>query len=710
VWTTCLVFFQVALLGGYAWAHWLAKLGPAKQRMIHLGLLALSLVSLPVLPSAWWKPLPSQDPLLRIVGLLAATIGLPYFVLSATSPLLQSWYWRTNGEAPPWRLFALSNAASMIGLLTYPVLVEPYLSNRRQAWVWSIAYCGFAVLCAASAWRSRAAGAPPFAANPAIAQRPGLSVRLLWLALAACASALLLAITIDLTQNIAAIPFLWVLPLSLYLISFIFCFDSPRWYRRALFACLAAVSLPGMAWAISDIDTIRDLRASILFLCAAAFVLFMVCHGELARLRPPPAFLTSFYLTVAAGGAIGGLLTGVAAPYFLKTLYDPPAIVSVTGILLLCLLWRELRSEWYAQGAAPPGLARLITAGLIIAYCALLTDRYGPPAFAALGVVATGVVWLSGPSRARRSAMLYAVAVGLAAGVGGYLVQETRRSVGGAIVLARNFYGALVVLEAPPAGPMGPERVLRHGVIEHGEQFLDARYQRYPTAYYAADSGAGLAIRALMAGQASLHVGMIGLGAGTLAAYARPADRYSIYEINPLVVKIALTQFTFLSGSPAPYHIVPGDARLSLESEPRQNFDLLAVDAFSGDAIPLHLLTREAFALYWRQLRPDGVLAVHVTNRYLSLGPVVSLGAGEAGAGEAGAGEARAAETGRQAMMVSSPAEPAKGELGSDWVLVTSRPGFFDLPEIAASARKTEPLPGLRMWTDDYSNLYRVLR
>jgi predicted O-methyltransferase YrrM len=289
------------------------------------------------------------------------------------------------------------------------------------------------------------------------------------------------------------------------------------------------------------------------------------------------------------------------------------------------------------------------------------------------------------------------MAVGLAAGVAGYLVQETWRSVGRTIVLARNFYGALVVFDRPSEGAMGPARVLRHGTVEHGEQFLDPRYQRIPTAYYTRNSGAGLAMRALMAQAARtpIHVGMIGLGAGTLAAYARPGDRYSIYEINPNVVRIARTQFTFLSGSPAPCEIVPGDARLALESEPGGNFDLLAVDAFSGDAIPIHLLTREAFALYWRHLKPDGVLAVHVTNRHVSLGPVVAMGA---------------AESGKRAMIFSSPMLRAKGELASDWVLATSRPGFFELPDLAASARTTEPIPGLAMWTDDYSNLYRILR
>ena len=428
--------------------------------------------------------------------------------------------------------------------------------------------------------------------------------------LAACASALLLAVTNHLTQNVAAIPFLWILPLSLYLLSFILCFDFGRWYRRRLFAGLAAAALPVMAWTISDVDRIRDLSVTIALLCLPAFVVFMVCHGEIAERRPAPAYLTSFYLTVAAGGAIGGLLVGVLAPYALNALYDLPIIVSLTAFVLLYLLWRE-------RTTAPPGIVGRILAGFLIAYCTLLADRLGLAALLALGAVALAGIGLSRGNAVRRSAMLFAMAAGLAAGIACYLTWETWKSDGHAVVLARDFYGALVVVDVPSPGDMGPERILRHGIIEHGEQFLDPRYRRHPTAYYSNSSGAGLAIRALMA-QGPVHIGMVGLGAGTLAAYGRSIDRYSIYELDPNVVRIAETQFTFLSDSPAPYRIIQGDARLSLENEPGGNLDLLALDAFSGDAIPVHLLTREAFALYWRHLKPDGMFSPYACHQPLS--------------------------------------------------------------------------------------------
>src|SRR5579863_2113660 len=342
VWTSCMLFFQMALLGGYAYAHWVTGQTGRKQTAIHLVLLALSFLSLPILPSPAWKPQGGEDPLLRILGLLAVTVGLPYFLLASTSPLLQSWYSRSNGGAMPYRFFALSNAGSMLGLLTYPILVEPYLRSGQQAWMWSISYVVFVLVCGVVAWRSRGAHSQPGGTVPVpVGAKPSWSDRLVWMGLAACASALLLAVTNHITQNIAAIPFLWVFPLSLYLLSFILCFDSDRWYWRWLFIRLGAVALPAVAYAISTENDISNLGLALAFFCTALFVLFMVCHGELARRRPAPAYLTSFYLMVSVGGAIGGLLIGFAAPYFLNGLYDLPIVVSLTGFMLVYLLWLE---------------------------------------------------------------------------------------------------------------------------------------------------------------------------------------------------------------------------------------------------------------------------------------------------------------------------------------------------------------------------------
>ncbi len=746
VWTSCMLFFQLALLGGYAYAHWLNGQTGRRQTIVHLTLLVLSFLSLPILPSVWWKPQGGEDPLLRIIGLLAATVGLPYFLLASTSPLLQSWYSRANGGAMPYRFFALSNAGSMLGLLTYPVLIEPYLTSGEQAWMWSVSYIAFVAVCALVAWR--AASGQPAANTPAASETaasetvvtqmaPAWRDRLVWMGLAACASALLLAVTNHLTQNVAAIPFLWVLPLSLYLLSFILCFDSDRWYNRWLFTRLAAVAVPGIAIAISNEDVrerveavgnrlpafkdaisnvsnISDLKLALGFFSVTLFVLFMVCHGELARRRPAPRYLTSFYLMVSVGGAIGGLLVGFAAPYFLNGLYDLPIIVSLTAFLLVYLLWHErgknAANTSFLDEPYDNIVIGVMTVALVVFIAVrLVAAKRGSPAFLSqpflngpydstvmlsiAGLIALYVLW-RGRGSIDEGFVMSVIAAGLAVGISGFLARDTYNSVKHSQVLVRNFYGALRVYDEASDGSWGTVRVLRHGTIDHGEQFLAPQHQRFATTYYSTNSGVGLAIQKLQT-YGPMNVGVIGLGSGTLATYARPIDHYTFYDINPLVPGIAQTQFHFLDGCMAPHEVVLGDARLSLEREKSMQFDVLAVDAFSGDAIPVHLLTRQAYALYWRHLKPDGVLAVHVSNRYLSLGPGVALAA---------------AETGKQAMLVSIDADDEKEIAASDWVLVSSRKGFFDQPEIKGADTKITPISGLRTWTDDYSNLYKILR
>jgi len=723
VWTSCMLFFQVALLGGYAYAHWVNGQRGRTQTAIHLGLLALSFFSLPILPSAWWKPNGVEDPLLRILGLLAVTVGLPYFLLASTSPLLQSWYSRANGGAMPYRFFALSNAGSMLGLLTYPVLIEPYLTGTQQAWMWSISYVAFVLVCGTVAFRSRKSRALQEEAAEDVQVAPSISERFVWMGLAACASALLLAVTNHLTQNIAAIPFLWVLPLSLYLLSFILCFDSDRWYWRWLFHKLAVVAVLGLAYAISTESDIGNLKVAVTFFCAALFVLFMVCHGELAIRRPAPAYLTSFYLMVSVGGALGGLLIGVAAPYLLNGLYDLPIVVSLTAFMLVYLLWRESgrestkaldKSEFLNEAYDRVVITVLTSAlfvyviGRIVAHRvgkpkvfseSFLNARYDAPVMLGLAALITLYVLWRGrgafdSGSPNEGFVTFVIAASLAVGIAGFLARDTYFNVRNSRVLVRNFYGALRVYDEQSTGSMGPVRTLRHGTIDHGEEFLWPQNERFATTYYAKNSGIGLAIQTLqMSGP--IHVGVIGLGSGTIATYARPIDHYTFYDINPLVLHIARTQFRFLRDCMAKNEVVLGDARLSLEKESPEQFDVLAVDAFSGDAIPVHLLTRQAFALYWRHLKPTGVLAVHVSNKYLNLGPVVAMGA---------------TEDRKQAMMLSNDGDDNTEVAASDWVLVTSREGFFGQPEIKSVAGKIDPIPGLRMWTDDYSNLYKILR
>ncbi len=714
VWTSCMLFFQMALLGGYAYAHWLNGQPASRQTWLHGIMLGISFISLPILPAVRWKPAGGDDPLLGILGLLTATVGLPYFLLSSTSPLLQSWYSRANGGAMPWRFFALSNFGSMLGLLTYPVLIEPNLTNQQQAWMWSGSYIAFVLVCAVVAFRSRQANVEEAARGPALVTGPAptASDRLVWIGLAACASALLLSVTNHLTQNVAAIPFLWVAPLSLYLLSFILCFDSERWYKRWLFGRLGVIALPTMAYAISTEGNISNLKLALAYFCIAIFIIFMICHGELAHRRPAPSYLTSFYLMVSVGGAIGGLLIGFAAPYLFDALYDLPVVLSLTGFLLLYLLWKE-------RGATDPNAKYMeasydkpVVVTLIGLMAGFVSWRYvaskwmDGPAFLhgpydtwiILGITAALALYMLWRSRDSldSSYVIFTVVSGLAFGMTGFLARDTWNSLKHARVRTRNFYGALLVYDNEGQATTGPFRVLRHGTIDHGEQFLWPQNQRIATTYYAHGSGIGVAILNMMM-QGPMTVGSIGLGAGTTATYARPIDHYYIYDINPAVLKIATEQFTFLRDCMAPHEVIMGDARLELEREKPRQFDLLAVDAFSGDAIPVHLLTREAFQLYWRHLLPNGVLAVHVSNKYLTLAPGVALAA---------------KESGKQAMMVSyaPPDGDDKEESSSDWVLVTSREGFFDQQDVKKAVKKIDPIPGQRVWTDDYSNLYQILR
>ncbi len=634
IWAACMLFFQIALLLGYLYAHWsIGHFTPRQQTVAHIFLLCLSLLALPVIPSAWWKPTGVEEPLLRIFGLLTATIGLPYALLSATSPLLQAWFSRGGQGVLPYRFFALSNTGSILGLLSYPVLAEPYMTTRQQAWVWSGCYLVFLAFCGWAALRSRG-GRISAAALPGQAPEiaPRWTLQLLWLSLAAAASALLLSVTNHMSQNIAAIPFLWVLPLTLYLLSFILCFESSRWYRRQVFLGLFAVAIGSMAYAISDKAIIGEIRVAVPLFATCLFVCCMVCHGELARLKPAPQQLTSFYLMCSMGGAAGGLFVAWFAPSAFNGFYEFPIAIGACALLILYVT-RQRDPIWFA----------CIALSFVLIF---------------------------------------------------YLARDSYKAVKGARVLARNFYGALRVNDSEGSGSVPPTRQLTHGTINHGEQFLETALRRRPTTYYGFTSGVGLAIRELQ-GDDPMNVGVAGLGTGTLASYGRPGDHYRMYEINPMVLKIARRDFFFLHDCLARLDVALGDARLSLEREPNIQFDVLAIDAFSGDAIPVHLLTREAFALYWRHLKPDGVLAIHVSNKFLDLAPVVQLGA---------------ESVAKQARMVENEESESEVIFSSDWVLVTSRPGFFDTPLLRGKSTAIPDRPGLRPWTDDYSNLWQILK
>lgn len=670
VWTTCMLFFQILLLGGYAYAHFsISRLRPRRQVIVHIALLGLALLCLPITPGDEWKPVDGSHPVGHILLLLLSCLGLPYLVLAATGPLFQAWFSATHPGVSPYRLYALSNVGSLLALLGYPFLLEPNFSRQMQAYGWSIglmAFAGLAAWCGSVVWR-RAEDVDPVRAKPAASAAPiPWVVRALWLALPACGVILLLAITNKVCQDIAVIPFLWVMPLALYLLSFILSFDSPRWYRRwfwlpALGLALAttvwlmlgdhagiAVDWPGpLAWLAQTAEGVGLFPELGLYL-VTLFIGCMVCHGEVYRLRPEAGRLTGYYLSLSAGGAAGGLFVAALAPLLFTNYFELHVGLLLLAFLVLVVLARDPRLP-LQRGGAPWGW---------------------------------GLALLCLPAL---SSVLY------------FDAQLTMRD---SLVLSRNFYGVLKVSEAYSGDPSSQQLVLQHGVTTHGLQFMAPEKRRLPATYYTATSGVGRLLRTLKP-EGGRHIAVVGLGTGSLAAWGQPGDRFRFYEINEDIRKLARGTFTFLSDSAAKSEVVMGDARLSLEREPAQGFDAIVLDAFSSDAIPVHLLTREAFETYRHHLRPGGVIAVHISNRCLNLQPVVL----------------RLADHFRFSAAIikdneveSRYAEEESGAYSSDWVLLSTDANLLARPPIGSALSDPSPIPPkVTLWTDDQSDLLRIL-
>jgi hypothetical protein len=632
VWTTCMLFFQTVLLAGYAYAHFLhAKVPGRRQAIVHTVLLAVAIALLPIAPGDAWKPTGGEEPVSRILLLLCVSVGLPYLLLASTSPLLQAWYVRAHPQGNPYRLFAISNLASLGALVGYPFVVEPVFTAREQVVGWSLLFAGFAVLCAAVAWLT-----PPDASrHTSFAQEKSKSPYLMWLGLSATGSALLLAVTNHLTQNVASVPLLWLAPLTIYLLSFILTFEGQGWYRPRAIWPVVLVALGVMTWMLVDDRYHYDLAVQLGVFLPGLLIGCFFCHGELYRLRPAAERLTGFYLIVSAGGALGGLLVAVVAPL----VFD----------------------GYYELGAALVGLAALAAAR-----------------FANVNLVA------------RIAALAVLMGVGAGAIYDGFTDQKDVRSA------SRSFYGVLRVKEYGEPGDESYLRRLVHGTIMHGEQHLHEKFRRQPTTYYEPTSGVGAAIASRQ--DKPMRVGVIGLGTGTIAAYGRAGDFFKFYEIDANVVRIARSDFTYLSDSPAKVEVALGDARLTLEREAPQRFDVLAVDAFSSDAIPVHLITREALAVYLKHTGEDGIVAFHVSNRFLDLVPVVAR---------------IAKENGAHAVLVRDDPDDDEDSRRSrtDWVLVSRDAKALErAPIVKAGAEAPKDRAEWRTWTDDYSNLVQILR
>jgi len=633
VWITCLVFFQAALLVAYLYAHWLAN---RSHWTLHLVLLALASASAIVWTTHRVELSHASDyPILSIFAALGISIGLPFLMLGATSPLLQVWLARIETRGIPYRLYALSNLASLLALASYPSLIEPNFTLHAQRLGWLFGFAAFALLSAVLTWRSRSTIQLPSDArqeDESKAAPAPLIHKILWVLLPMGAAMQLSAVTSYLTANIAAIPLLWILPLGVYLITIILAFEFPRLFPRAIVTRFLVVMLAGLGYMLSNVDVTLPIRIGMIFFLVEVFISCLFCHTEAYALRPARASeSTLFYLLFAAGGALGSFLIGIASPLIFSFNYDLPLTFFVTALLALAVTWK---SHWGQR-----------------------------------------LLWST-------ASILLLVLVFM-------LHAEYKRNT---LLAVRNFYGSLRVRQTL-GSPGAVMRTLTNGNIQHGTQIFSGELSHTPTTYYAEDSGVGLALRYCCAGRAR-NIGVVGLGVGTIAAYGQPGDRIRFYEINPAVQPIARNLFTYLRDSAAQISIVEGDARSSLTREEPQKFDVLIIDAFSGDAIPLHLLTTEAAALYRRHLVSGGILAFHISNQHVDLEPEIALLAKAAG---------------MTARRVSSPPNDKSGEFTSTWVLLTDNAGFFSLPEVAHASAPDEN-PRARLWTDDYSSLLPLLR
>lgn len=668
VWSATMLFFMALLTAGYGYAYGLIKrLNERKQSVVHLSLLGASLALLgvtgsrwptPITPDAAWQPQGSGFPIWDIFKVLAAAVGLPYLLLATNAPLMQAWFSRRRPDQSPYPLYALSNAGSLLALVSYPFLIEPTLPVTTQARLWSLGYVVLVALVACGAVTSLFGrpktqvvvdGAPQTAMPGHAINQTGRGRVALWVALPACATVLLLATTSKLTQEVAAIPFLWVLPLALYLCSYVLSFASDRVYVRPLFGSGLLIMTGLYVW-IERQGFAVPFGQQLVVYTLLLFVACMVCHGELARLRPHPRRLTTYYLLISVGGALGGVAVNLVAPIIFAGFWELPL-----GVIACWALF---------AAAVLLGRPRLLAA--------LIPTRIGMAIVGA--VTAWGCIW--------------------------YLSHQV--TAGGALLTHRNFYGVLQVSERNAHDPYLHAYRLYHGLTLHGIQYASPERRHLPTTYYTEDSGVGLALLNHPARPGPLRVGVLGLGVGTLAAYCQPGDRWRFYEINPAVVRIAEGEggyFHYLADCARQATVVEGDARLSLEQElargERQQFDILVLDTFSSDSIPVHLITREAVALYLQHLAADGILALHISNRYLDLRPLVWE---------------LADYFGLQTALVNTSGDDERRQT-SVWMLAARNADLLKVPAIAdRTTPRPDPAPVVRLWTDDYSNLFEMLQ
>lgn len=694
VWNTAMVFYQAVLLAGYAYAHFTTRrLGLRRQPAWHLVLMLAPLLVLPIgLPQGWTPPT-GANPAWWLLGVLAVSVGLPFFVVSASSPLLQRWFSACGHRraADPYFLYAASNLGSLLALVSYPVLVEPRLRLAEQSRLWAVGYAVLVVLTAICGLGIRRSAGKAGDPETEAAGDDGVGItakrRFRWVMLAFVPCSLMLSVTTYVTTEIAPIPLLWVIPLGIYLLTLVLVFGRRRrvphvlWVRAMPFAVLPVVMMLVMTLAAISF---RTLVWPMLLHFAALFVVAMVCHGELANDRPSVRHLTEFYLWMSAGGVLGGIFNAMLAPLVFPTVYEYPLT-----IVLACLLMPR-------RGAASPGLRAkvfdvvlpvvlgLATAGFIL----FLSARFGSTGLTQALIFSVPPLLCLGFSRRP---------LRFALGIISILAATTLAFRPGipALHVARSFFGILRVEVIPGKYP---GHVLRHGTTGHGVQSLDPRYRREPLAYFTRAGPFGQMMAALPK-EATERVAVVGLGAGTLACYAEAGEEWTFFEIDPAVERIARDPryFTYLQDCPAAVTVVLGDARLSLQAAADGRFGLMVLDAYSSDMPPLHLITREALALYVRKLAPGGVIAFNITNRHLDLEPVLAGLARDAGLFALHGHDSFTPEDFKRT-----------GRLASRWVVMAHGPAR--LGSLASDSRWRQPQPRgqARLWTDDYASLFSV--
>lgn len=692
VWSTCMLFFQVLLLGGYAYAHGLAsKLNPKRQTLLHSCLLAVALLLMvvtafvwpsPITPGAEFKPVDSSLPIPRILMVLALGVGLPYFLLSTTGPLVQSWFAKTYPTRSPYRLYVLSNVGSLLALISYPFLFEPVMSVTTQSNAWSVGFGVFSLMTiglatyvsrslskkgaeglAGVADASQVKGASGEGGEAAAAAEPEESAptfgrKMLWMGLAAVASLMLLATTNQMCQEVAVIPFLWILPLLLYLLTFIIVFAGDKWTARGFWMPALAATTAATLWAMFEGVGLGIIWQVVIY-SLNMFVTCMVMHGEMVRLRPHPRYLTSFYLMMSLGGALGGLFVSAVAPFVFLGFWELHVGIGLAWALSLGLLYAGRKGERRRVHVAVRAARIAVGTGMIVVMCVL-----------------------------------------------GYHVYN---QLGNTVFLSRNFYGLLRVKREISSQTDREYNKLTHGAITHGLQYTDPALRCVPTTYYGPTTGAGLAInfhpKRLLPGTAdhSLNIAAIGMGTGTLAALGEPGDHMRFYEINPEVIQISKGDqavFTYANECPAQVDVVEGDARITLEREVAEGggsaYDVMLLDAFSSDSIPVHLLTVEAVELYLKAMKPDGILVVHISNRHLDLKPVV-YGIAE--------------HLGLRSVVVDYDTDSSHDLYGATWMILTRNDAFFEeYPASDLITQQEPPTKQVPLWTDDYSNLSMILK